>query len=120
MSATIPPTPSAPFSIQPPIRDQIIAGATSLNGLVKTAETVDPGFAAQLKTKAAIYSKTNWFVPLSMILTAVGTHYGFTLDADTTATIVVAVGSAVTWIMRRFTKGAVSGVVSVPVSPAAV
>lgn len=99
-----------------PTRDQLVASATSLNSLIQTAESADPALAAQLKTKAALYSKTNWAVPLSMLLTWLGTKYGIALDADTQTAVTVAVGTVVTWIMRRFTKGAVSGVIATPVA----
>lgn len=99
-----------------PTRDQIVAGASNLNQLVKTAETYDPDLAARLTTKAAIYSKTNWFVPLSMVLSWAASHFGFALDADTTSMVIVVVGSVVTWIMRFSSKGAVSGVVAAPVA----
>ena len=97
-----------------PIRDQIIARATGFNSLVRAAQAYDPALAEKLTTKAAIYSKTNWAVPLSLLIAFAASHYGFALDTDATALIICAVGTITTWVMRRLSTGAVAGVVSVP------
>lgn len=94
----VPPTPTpTPIPIPAPITpDDII---TDINNF-------DPG----LLSKAMIYSKTNWGVPLSMMLAWAVTNYGLVLSANNQVIAVFLVGTVATWAFRYITKLPISGI----------
>jgi hypothetical protein len=112
-----PATSTVPIVAQAGSKDQIVRDARSLQDAVVLARASNPDFAKQLEGSAAIYSKTVWGVPLSMVVSVVVTRYGFGWDDQTQALFVFFVGTGASWLCRWLTTGPISGWFKVPATP---
>lgn len=93
-------------------RDNLIAQAHSLPDLISKAETFDPAFAAALKGKALVASKTVWGTAATMALSWAASRYGLGWDADTCGLVSGVLTMAATAGLRYITTGPVTGIVT--------
>ncbi len=91
-------------------RDDVIAAATDLQGLVNGMKAVDPTLAASLVEKPLAQSKTPWGTLLAGVVTWVSAKYGFGWSPEMCAVVGgagVLVGS---YLMRAISTGPISGI----------
>jgi hypothetical protein len=94
------------------VKDRLVSDARSLQDLIARAELADPVFAAALKGKALIASKSVWGTLATMGLSWAAGRYGLALDADAAAMVSGALVMITTTVMRLITAGPITGIVN--------